>query len=181
MNQVSVLSIKAEWAYFVCSGIKDIEYRSRNTHYRGTLYIHASGEPYEVLPPYPPNEDLTPVLDELHGAWDQTEKDFFFSGHEKFLKETPDGGLSVKRDAPDAALFMYGWTRTVEEKIGYPSQCIIGKVDVVDSRRGDDGEDWEWVLENPVLFQNPITHVKGKLGIWKFNLHSEPTVFVPFG
>lgn len=36
------LSLKQPWAYLVCMGIKDIENRTRNTKYRGPVYIHAS-------------------------------------------------------------------------------------------------------------------------------------------
>lgn len=38
------LSVKNPWAYLICAGVKQIEYRSRNTSFRGTIHIHVSGE-----------------------------------------------------------------------------------------------------------------------------------------
>lgn len=36
-----VISIKQPWAWLIVNGYKDIENRTWNTNYRGTLYIHA--------------------------------------------------------------------------------------------------------------------------------------------
>jgi hypothetical protein len=36
------ITIKQPWAYLICAGIKDVENRSWNTHYRGRVFIHAS-------------------------------------------------------------------------------------------------------------------------------------------
>jgi hypothetical protein len=36
------LSVRQPWAWLIVNGYKDIENRSRNSHYRGDLLIHAS-------------------------------------------------------------------------------------------------------------------------------------------
>ena len=36
------ISIKQPWASLICMGIKDVENRTWQTHYRGRIFIHAS-------------------------------------------------------------------------------------------------------------------------------------------
>lgn len=39
---MKALSVKQPWASLIAHGIKDVENRSRRTHFRGKIYIHAS-------------------------------------------------------------------------------------------------------------------------------------------
>lgn len=41
---MKALSIKQPWASLIAHGIKDIENRTWKTHFRGRIYIHASGK-----------------------------------------------------------------------------------------------------------------------------------------
>lgn len=56
----------------------------------------------------------------------------------------------------------------------YHFGAIIGSVEIVDcvqshpSIWAEKGA-WNWVLENPVMFPNPITGVKGKLSFWNYD------------
>lgn len=36
------LSIRQPWAWLICAGYKDIENRSRRSHFRGRFHVHAS-------------------------------------------------------------------------------------------------------------------------------------------
>lgn len=51
--------------------------------------------------------------------------------------------------------------------------AIIGEVTIVDcisnslSLWAEDGC-FHWILENPVLYEKPITGIKGKLGLWEY-------------
>ena len=38
---MKTLSVRQPWAYLICSGLKDVENRSRRTNYRGKILIHA--------------------------------------------------------------------------------------------------------------------------------------------
>lgn len=38
-----VLTVRQPWAALLAAGVKNIENRSRQTHYRGRVWIHASG------------------------------------------------------------------------------------------------------------------------------------------
>lgn len=40
-----VLTIKQPWAQLIADGIKDVENRTWQTHYRGRILIHAAGTP----------------------------------------------------------------------------------------------------------------------------------------
>jgi hypothetical protein len=53
------------------------------------------------------------------------------------------------------------------------SSAIIGTVDIIDCVRDHKSiwaeEDcWHWVLDNPVMFDEPILNVKGKLSLWDY-------------
>lgn len=51
---------------------------------------------------------------------------------------------------------------------------IIGSVEIVDCVR-DHSSVWaekdlcNWALANPILFEKPITNIKGKLGLWNYD------------
>lgn len=55
---------------------------------------------------------------------------------------------------------------------------IIGSVEIVDCVRNHRSEwaekgAWNWVLANPILFDEPITNVKGRLGLWNYKTNTE--------
>ena len=72
---------------------------------------------------------------------------------DKFLREISKGGTD--------------WSN-------YHFGAIIGSVEIVDcvqnhpSLWAENGV-WNWVLANPVMFDEPITGVKGKLSFWEYN------------
>lgn len=43
VGRIPALSIRQPWAQLIVSGIKDLEYRSWTTDYRGPIFIHAAG------------------------------------------------------------------------------------------------------------------------------------------
>lgn len=57
---------------------------------------------------------------------------------------------------------------------GYKS-AIIGSVEIIDciqdstSPWAEPGV-WHWVLREPVLFEEPILGIKGKLGLWEYDI-----------
>jgi hypothetical protein len=137
---MKALTIKQPWASLIARGIKDVENRTWRTNYRGRIYIHASA-----------NKKLV-------------RNDLIFSGqqlHEVF-NAMPKDKVAVK------------WFET------FPLSAIIGEVDIVDcvlnhpsiwAERFFRGEKplWNWELANPVLYDEPILNVKGKLSFWEFD------------
>lgn len=55
----------------------------------------------------------------------------------------------------------------------FPISAIIGEIDVIDcvqnhpSVWAEQGV-WNWVLANPVKYDQPILNVKGKLSLWEY-------------
>jgi hypothetical protein len=45
LYKVKILSVRQPWANWLTEGLKTIEIRSRNSHYRGPLLIHSSQKP----------------------------------------------------------------------------------------------------------------------------------------
>lgn len=145
---MKALSIKQPWASLIVEGIKDIENRNWRTNYRGRIYVHASKV-------------------QVHGRLDLLTK-----GQQRSLRKTAYN------------LIKHGiFTRS----------AIIGEVDIVDCVINDSsvwaeqmqfdvcpdtglhilrkGQKyvWNWVLANPVKYDQPILNVKGALSFWKFN------------
>ena len=61
----------------------------------------------------------------------------------------------------------------------WPNGCIIGEVDIIDCVIGHssvwaehaapgDKPIYNWVLANPVLYDQPIENVKGALSLWEY-------------
>ncbi len=55
----------------------------------------------------------------------------------------------------------------------YPTSAIIGEVTIVDCVQNHpsiwaEQGCWNWVLENPVMYEKAIYNVKGKLSFWDF-------------
>lgn len=162
--QVKVLSVKNTFAYLIIYGGKDIENRTWNTDYRGRLYIHVSGdsEPATCIEDYPDlksderNSEYLTKVRSLH----KRIKDYYIS------KNIPYGTDYEKADDliwnnPDI------WF--------VKSQRIIGYVDIVDVVKDSqspwaiDGQ-YHWILKNPTPLKEPICSVKGRLGLWNYNL-----------
>lgn len=142
---MKVLSIKQPWASLIALGIKPIENRSWKTNFRGRIYIHASAKVVNVAP-----------IDLL--STDQ---------RKEVLSKYHKG--------------VFPWFN--------PVSAIIGEVDIIDcvmnhpSIWAEKGKVvntngyghtekykpiYNWVLANPVSYDNPILNVKGKLSFWEF-------------
>lgn len=156
---MKALSIKQPWASLIAHGIKDIENRTWFTHYRGRIYIHASAKWYKY-----PESDGT--LGNLFTD-DQWEK----------IRESYNNNLYSILEP-----------NVITDRL--PVSAIIGEVDIIDCVINHDsiwaehiapddkilkevlGREpkpiYNWVLENPVLYDEPILNVKGKLSFWEF-------------
>lgn len=61
---------------------------------------------------------------------------------------------------------------------GFLCRAIIGSVEIVNCLRGHhspwaEDDCWNWVLANPVMFDEPICGIPGKLGFWEYDLPKE--------
>ncbi len=165
--QVKVLSIKNPYAYLIIQGGKDVENRTWTIDYRGRLYIHVSGDTL----PFPTLDDL-PFDDKNN--FDKNYINVYDDYVEDLLDKYTDVGMP-KNDKPMTEI------EYANKIIDYPnfwllkSQSIIGYVDLVDIIQNSsspwsiDGQ-YHWILKNPTLLENPIRQVKGRLGLWNYNL-----------
>ena len=153
---MKAISIKQPWAYLIAAGIKDIENRTWKCpeKYIGKrVMIHASKTEYE-----------TPMYLLTDEQYD-----------------------SIKQE------------KRIEINNSLEYGCIIGSVEIVDCVVNDNSiwaertklptigdvlEDihflgkvqkpnpiiYNWVLASPILFDEPILNVKGKLGFWNYEV-----------
>jgi hypothetical protein len=49
MREISILSVRQPFAYWISTGRKTVELRSRRTSYRGPLYIQVAKTPHELV------------------------------------------------------------------------------------------------------------------------------------
>lgn len=170
---MKVLSINTHSAYMICAGIKDIENRTWQTSYRGTLYIHAAGDSH----------------------FDVEFKDFLFNKQalklaKEFEKELLDE--TIKFDINKYPTWLQEFGYLIQEKIiphykkfpdipFFKSSAIIGKVELVDIVKNSnsifaDPGLYHFILQNPCLFKNTLSPVKGKLKIFDFNFNESSLI-----
>ena len=147
---MKALSIKNPWGQLIAAGIKDIENRTWRTKYRGRIYIHVSG---------------------------------------KVVKDTNYNDAQMIAALP-AMTFDFNSTKYPDVPAYFRTSAIIGEVDIVDCvlrhpsvwaehvatvMRKIEGEMtpvnvpvWNWVLANPMLYDQPIENVKGALSLWEY-------------
>ncbi|MES2796681.1 MAG: ASCH domain-containing protein [Bacteroidota bacterium] len=135
---MKALSIKQPWAALIAHGIKDIENRTWRTHFRGRIYIHASGK---GIPDFEFTREQHKVLLNI----DTEDMNFHKSA---IIGEVEIVDCVINNPSIWAEkTFMYEYDDQVGEKpIGKPI--------------------YNWVLANAKLYDKPILNVKGKLSFW---------------
>lgn len=142
---MKVLTVKQPWSFLICSGIKDIENRSWKLpeKYKGERVL-------------------------IHASGAKAQFNFSNAHYEKFRE------LNMRR-----------WYDN-----DFYKSAIIGSVEIVDCVINHPSiwaeitpptrmyENWNkpiynWVLANPILFEQPIIDVRGKLGFWDYDLPEE--------
>lgn len=171
--QVKVLSVKNPFAYSIIYGGKDVENRTWNTDYRGRLYIHVSGEPEPF--PIGSSKLSNASKEELYTKYKKY-ADAFGEYRDSLIDKYIDLGVPVDDDT-DENWWMKVVERTFDNKHLWQlqPQRIIGYVDIVDvvkdsqSLWAEDNQ-YHWILKNPTPLKEPICSVKGRLGLWNYNL-----------
>lgn len=147
---MKVLTVKHPWAYLICSGIKDIENRTWKLpeKYRGErVLIHTSAKP--------------------DARFNPLEKEFFMMKQwegipRKFKKVIMEERLPVSA--------IIGSVRFVDCMINHES---IWAEETSFPNQLSDNCIYNWVAEDPVLFDKPILNVKGRLRFWEYDLPEE--------
>lgn len=150
---MKAITVKQPWAYLICSGIKDIENRTWKCpqKYIGQrILIHASAKPI------------------INGAcishW-LTEEQYRFIVQNTLSEKTI--GYMFFQHYNSAII---GSVEIVDCVVNHPSiWAEKTKIVLVGGRTmyaNGDKPIYNWVLANPVLFDEPILNVKGKLSFW---------------
>jgi hypothetical protein len=152
---MKTITIKQPWASLIVKqdtknpgfGIKPIENRTWPTKFRGRVLIHASANTAEFT-------DLLAVSSELY-IYSCSLRD----NHEEF-KKYPHSAIVGSVEIIDCVLNHESvWAEhkaIVQRKI--KGQKIFVEVPV-----------YNWVLANPILFENPIENIKGRLSFWDYD------------
>lgn len=148
---MKAISIKQPWAYLIASGIKDIENRTWKTSYRGKVLIHCSS----TIDPRFKNDIhcFSPEqMDAIHKIMDVSDKDV----RAKLFENK--GAIIGEFDLVDCV-------------VNHDSIWAEQSPEYTTKRANQDGFKpiHNWVIENAVLYDEPILNVKGKLSFWDFN------------
>lgn len=144
---MKVLTVKQPWASFIAHGIKDIENRTWKTNFRGRVLIHAG----QAL-------CRKSIFETLN-----------FEQYSAFREKVGFSGLDFSE--PKGAII--GSVEIVDCVINHPSVWAEKTKVITDHSDGVptpcyDVITYNWVLANPVLFDEPIQGVKGKLSFWEY-------------
>jgi len=139
---MKAISIKQPWASLIVHGIKNIENRTWKTHFRGRVYIHASGKSAGNLMALLNHSQMSELIDYQH----------------------------INNHFVDAEIFsaIIGEVEIIDCVINHPS--IWAEKAPKDNPEKFEFYPpiYNWVLANPVLYDKPILNVKGKLSFWEF-------------
>lgn len=167
----TAISIKQPWAYLIASGIKDIENRTWTCpqKYIGKrVLIHASASAHKSIRKLLNADQINTVFkSDLYNDTD-------------FAKVYSTGAIIGSVEIVDCVINHTSiWAeKTIDSVCPLCHRIVENKKEdrqfCVDCRRVlDKGIDYydiiyNWVLEKPILFDEPITNVKGMLGFWKY-------------
>ena len=156
---MKAITIKQPWASLIVEGIKDVENRTWATKFRGRVLIHASQawgkQNAEICIS---NEHVKQALENLGMI------------HNYNVGETGYKGYSFSGLQHGAII---GSVEIVDCVINHPS--VWAEMTTENRKTESDPEDYEfktiynWVLANPIKFDEPIHSVKGKLSFWEYN------------
>lgn len=143
-----VLSVKNPWAYLICSGIKDIENRYWKTNFRGTVFINVpskpAAEPYQLF------------ADEQADIVDERMFEILKSYNEV---SRVIGSVEIVDCVENHSSI---WAEKNNYNMGnlYDDLKLLGRED-------HQRPIYNFVLRNPILYDEPILNVGGKLMLWK--------------
>lgn len=145
---MKAVSVKQPWAQLICLGVKPIENRTWATNHRGRVHIHTGGKPagpeLQTLLNY---EQAKAIPEEnwyemLHGIWQLS-------------------AIIGEVDIVDCVLG--------HESIWAEHKAIVTRKIAGIGYHEIEVPVYNWVLENAVLYDQPILGVKGALSLWEYS------------
>lgn len=165
MNPIEkALSIKQPWAYLIAAGIKDIENRTWKCpeKYIGQrILIHASAKPEKIG--FEMEGQATVVEIQRSSALNKCEEDGLFSAI--------IGSVEIVDCVINHASI---WAEKQHCMYIYPCKDLTKLPNCFDGCMHLSKPIYNWVLANPILFDEPILNVKGMLGFWNYTPEINP-------
>ncbi len=173
---MKTLSVKQPWSTLICTGIKDVENRTWRTEYRGPLLIHASAQEDRGAELF----DLCEVLGDMQLCTRDEENDLPDASDCLYLQNNVmTGRLELRPEfmvARQDLVVQYALLRRLldePDRDFFLGGAIIGQVELTDivmdsPSRWAESQCYHWILAKPVLFDNPVTNVRGRLRLWDF-------------
>lgn len=148
---MKTITIKQPWASLIVKGIKDIENRTWPTKFRGRVLIHSGIENLF---------DKTAFYDDVLSAKQINE----IVRNKKF---DDIFGKHLHTSAIIGSVEIVDCVQNHSSKWAEPSFDLFveGDKEPIKSERV-----YNWVLDKPVMFDTPITGVKGRLSFWEYEL-----------
>lgn len=195
---MKAISIKQPWAYLIVHGIKDIENRTwkcPNKYIGQRVLIHASEKPVK--------EGWDALTEEQHNELPWYDHENVEISIDKLPKSAIIGSVkivdcvinhpSVWAEKTDENYNSFCRNQMCEHYIewncGY-GDCVSCKLqgeshditDIAESckfKTNTPKPIYNWVLAEPILYENPIEDVKGKLSFWEYDGIEEVTIECP--
>jgi len=174
---LKTLSVKGSWAYYLAAGLKNVENRTWDTTYRGTLAIHISGQHIRSM--VAPDDARLPVFTDYFKLVDPKSGAVIKDRGKYWTKDT-DGMVRFAREwrgdplaEREFALFDWCMLRLSRNIAPMPAHAIIGTVELYDIVR-DSPSPWaeagqyHWLVRNACFFPEPVLEIKGRLGLWDY-------------
>lgn len=148
---MKAITLKQPWAFLVCSGVKDVENRTwkcPEKHIGKRVLIHASKTSYRFDNFY----DSPLSNDQLFALPDIIQ---YPTIHSAIIGSVRITGCTINHPSV--------WAEKTEG-------AMVGHTFV--TPKGVKTT-WNWILEDAILFDEPILNVNGKLSFWDFDLPEE--------
>ncbi len=146
---MKALSVKNPWPLLIALGIKDIENRTWHTTYRGRIYIHSSAKGTDL--------NVVRIL------------------HDKGVLMTISGSQYHRVIGKNDSAAIIGEVDIVDCVLNHPSvwaEHTAIKIKMVGNKETEvEVPVYNWVLANPVLYDQPIENVKGALSLWDYQIN----------
>jgi len=173
---MKALSIKQPWASLICTpiednpllGIKDIENRTWRTHFRGRIYIHASGQitrgKYSEFLPKEYWKSLS-ILEQNNLIYFSRITSAIIGEVDIIdcVQDHPSIWAEKSLIKPDVNDDKY-YNNLFLDNCSFNQKLYNKDLAAFDNSKPI----YNWVLANPVLYDKPILNVKGKLSFWEF-------------
>jgi hypothetical protein len=152
-DALPAISVRQPWSYLICSGLKPIENRTWKLpeKYKGQrVLIHAGAKPAKMINP---NNIFSYKQWEAMGEQGRVESIVLSSPLSAIIGSVEIADCVINHPSIWAE-HSIGYSQSYPN--GVPVSCANKKYKPI----------YNWVLKNPVLFDEPILNVKGHLGFF---------------